>query len=293
MTAIKKGNPLKRNGIEEAFVRGLAKETVPLTKVKMNGGDVGYCPKKSVLLTLVDPEHREPVDPSGQLYMAQGSAIHKTYAKALEAEGKLLAEEYHVSHPRLGPPKFKPLSGYIDDIVITEEGEPAIIDAKTCGSLPHKIKSWHAEQVGVYALMSGIRRGYIHYVSRNVAGYDGKIIHRAFEIEMSDQFLMSIAYRLGVAHVYMNAETVPPIPLHIVSKNDCGFCPFQSLCWDGTTEIRFTSSTAEVELEDLELKAAKIGRILYKEMPMRWEETKAWLGKYGTDIARALYGAFG
>jgi CRISPR/Cas system-associated exonuclease Cas4 (RecB family) len=272
MTPFRKGRTTIHTPLERYLTDGLDSELIFISKMKAHGGDIGSCPRKTVLHCWLPKDFAINGSPSSSLYMAIGSAMHKVAADAFRRTGILRAEELRVELDEIGPPKFLPLSGYLDMVVEIEE-EPAIIDIKTCGKLPAAPKAWHVSQVIVYAIASGIRKGYLHYISRNVADYRGAIIQKAFPVPMSDAHISEVAMRIATAHVFMQNQTLPPIPSHMFSKQDCGFCPFQANCWEGLPMPSPLAIPTEMQFGLLMKDAKRLSKQLVDTMHDRLVET--------------------
>ena len=240
---IKKGNPIVRPSLERSIVSGLSRRKVKVVKNKAHGADVGMCSRKVVMHTLLDPNFEVTMSPASTMYMKIGTAVHEVIAGAFAAEDLLFDDEVSVHGEDIGPPAFPALHGYIDDVIRDEDEVYAIVDVKTCGKLPSRIKPWHGEQLGTYAILSGATKGYVLYFSRNVAQWGGALIQRAFEVEFNTGNLASVAEQMATSHYFLQTGEVPPIPESISLQSFCGFCPFQRYCWDGEKQsVQFCKS---------------------------------------------------
>ena len=230
---IKKGNPLSGETLESQVVKGLSGRPAKAFKNKAHGADIGMCPRKVVLHTLLDPKFEVTFSPASLMYMKIGTAVHEVIAGAFASVDLLFDDEVSVYGEDIGPPAFPPLHGYIDDVIKDEDETYAIVDVKTCGKLPSRVKPWHKEQVATYAILSGATKGYLLYFSRSVAGWGGTLIQRAFQFDFNAENLRPIAERMATAHYFLQLGEVPPIPDHISLQSSCHFCPFQAYCWEG------------------------------------------------------------
>lgn len=272
-TTLKTGNPLKRFSLEGEYARGLVRKT-RIAKAKAHGADVGMCPRKVAMHCFLSKDHEIEEGGASVLYMAIGSAIHNAVQESFRSRGLLLSKEYRVESTHVGPPKFSPLAGYIDLIVKDEDNEPAIIEIKTCGNLPPKPKPWHTEQAIVYSLLSGVKRAYLFYVSRNVADYTGRLIHKMFPIPFVPEHHGEIARRMALSALALRNGFIPPIPPWLESKNDCGFCPFVGDCWeDAPVPTNGVKRPSEGAMSPLLDEAARLGDLFLSEMDPRLAKT--------------------
>jgi hypothetical protein len=233
----------------------------PLRRNKINAGDI-YCPRKSVLCTLVDAEFMNTNDLSSDYYFSIGSAMHSTFTTFLEELGILYGKEARLESALVGPPRLHPLKGFVDAI-IKVNGEVALVEIKSCGAtLPVKPKEDHLAQLRVYLMLTGVERGYIVYVSRSVAKFGGEIIQKLFRVEPDNK---TYALRVALVSEYANALVVPLIPPYIRSAAQCSWCPFQPYCWQHV-KIKLDAGVNEAPTDkvqkSLELKARRVMRSL-------------------------------
>lgn len=261
MSVIRVGNPLSKSSLTKDVIRGL-QNTVKLKRTHLYASDAGYCHRKASLIVNCSPDLTDTVEAAGALYMSVGSAIHNTLAKALKRAGTLLGEEVRVEGFGVG------LGGYID-LVASVDSEPTVIEVKTCGALPSRPKPWHYEQAMVYSLVTGIRNPVVLYVSRNVADYSGKLIMQPLTIEATQDDYRVIANRLLMSYHYSQAGLLGPMPYHINSERDCGFCPFKAICW-GSEPSPIPHATP-LQNEKLAVKVKKEAEELLNGMEARRE----------------------
>jgi hypothetical protein len=161
---------------------------------------------------------------ASSFYFANGNASHDVIADGFDKAGILVCSEFHLPDVGLN------LGGRIDN-VIEVDGGYALVEIKTCGTLPTKAKPQNLAQAMVYSLITGIDRIFIFYISRSVASFDGRLKSAEFEVVPSQEDLASTAYRMCVAYFSTLSKKCPPIPPHITARSHCGFCPFQEKCW--------------------------------------------------------------
>jgi len=235
-SVLKVGNPLKRHPVETALLTGLGSVETTITKNKFHGATVGFCARQSILHTMVDPNYSELVSPASAFYFAIGSAMHQVVSGGLKRAGILVFSELKIEAPEFGPPKLDLVRGYVDNI-IEIDGKLAITDVKSCGSLPKEPKMAHAAQARAYSLITGIMSAYIHYISRSVASWDGKLIQAVLKVDNSKTAVTMTATEMAKSHVFAQEDLLPPIPPHITNQSKCGFCPFKAFCWEGDETI--------------------------------------------------------
>lgn len=228
---VRKGNPYRESDLVVNLQSLIQAKPSFFKKRSLNGADVGFCSRKAALHIAVKPEYSEDIGLASQLYFSIGDAVHEVVYKSLKQLNILIANEL--------PLFVGPIHGFIDDIVVSEDsGQLKIIDVKTCGSLPSKIKSGQEEQLLLYALLTGIKEASILYVSRTVAGWDGKVKLKEIAAEVNDKKLADIAYVVAESSIFYQTKTVPPKPSYRTSESTCGFCPFKnSGCWSNTMPL--------------------------------------------------------
>lgn len=227
---IRTGNPIGKTDLVTSIIKGLA-GTMTVEKKSIHGADAAFCSRKANLHMAVESPERESIDPSSTLYFSIGNAIHENISQALRNSGLLVANEMRV--------EYGPIRGYIDDVIISSEtGELKIVDIKTCGQLPSKIKPGQAEQLLAYALLTGISEASIIYVSRNVANFTGLMI-KEIPAPVNKTTLTNIARVVAESIVYNNHKLVPPKPEYRPTEDGCGWCPFKhNGCWSTRDGVR-------------------------------------------------------
>lgn len=167
----------------------------------------------------VNAPDRMDLTPESTLYFAVGNSIHDAIRKALEQSKVLVANEVRIT--------FGPIHGFIDDIIISAEtGGLKIIDVKTCGQLPNRIKSGQGEQLLLYALLTGISEASIVYVSRNVANFNGLML-KEIPALINGQAMEKVARVIAESLVYSERHLVVGRPEYRLTRETCGWCPFK------------------------------------------------------------------
>lgn len=223
-STIKKGKVVIKSSIIDSIQESLG-YAGKLAKKSIHGADAAFCSRKSALHFHWDPDIKEPIGPASEFYFKVGNATHSVVYSGLKRAGILLVDELRVT--------FQEISGYVDAIVLDpSSGRLKILDVKTCGKLPTRIKPGQAEQLMTYVLLTGIEEASILYVSRSVATYDGKLLMREIPLEITPSLLEQGAYMLAQSIAGVKRHVIPPKPAARTSYSNCGWCPFKDAgCW--------------------------------------------------------------
>lgn len=189
----------------------------------------GLCERQTAGLFYLDSDEEIQRKASAQFYFAFGNETENIMARAFDKAGLLIDRETRIEayHDEL------PISGRIDFVLedVYESGSLVLMELKTCGKLPARPKPPHLAQLKTYMLLTGMPKGLLWYVSRTVAGWDGDLKQKTFEIKMNDTERLELAYRIALGAVYAKSGHLPERPEHM-KKYACGFCPLIKFCWD-------------------------------------------------------------
>ena len=169
---------------------------------------------------------------STQFYFKIGSVFESLLVEAFEKQGILIADELRVEAQH----EDVPVSGRIDFVLMNEEGNPIIMELKSCGKLPSSPKPHHLAQIQSYMLFTGQSEGLLWYISRNVSDFSGKLKQKVFTVTMNDEQKFQIAKTIALGVLYSDSELIPPKPEHM-KKYKCGFCPLIPHCWEDQNMI--------------------------------------------------------
>jgi hypothetical protein len=164
------------------------------------------------------------------MYMRMGSAIHGVITDALHKSGNLIFKEF-----RLPPSKDPDMRGLIDAIIFGPSNSIVGLEIKSCGNIPAKPKDDHLAQALLYSAVSGLDM-HVVYVSRKVAGFDGKLMLKSFEVETTTRAMTNALAKVCLALYGYEMDKLPPIPMGFSKDEQCGFCPFTNECWEGAEE---------------------------------------------------------
>lgn len=226
----RKGRPNQRaRGWTDLIEDGLASVGEP-SRDKIYASNAGLCYRQTAGLLLLPDEHQVERKASTQFYFKIGSAFENVMQRAFRHEGVYLDAETQV---RVNVGDYE-VSGRIDFVledISNPDGDPVLVELKTCGKLPSVPRPYQKAQLLTYLLLTGMPKGLLWYVSRNVAKWDGTLLQRVFEVVPTQEELERTAQNLAIGSVYAKAKHLPPVPPFMrISK--CGFCPLKPLCWD-------------------------------------------------------------
>jgi len=189
----------------------------------------GLCERQTAGLFYLDSDEEIQRKASAQFYFAFGNETENIMARAFDKADVLIDRETRIEayHDEL------PISGRIDFVLkdVYDEGSLVLMELKTCGKLPARPKPPHLAQLKTYMLLTGMKKGLLWYVSRTVAGWNGDLKQKTFEITMTHSERTEIAGRIALGAVYAKSGHLPKRPEYM-KKYACGFCPLIKFCWD-------------------------------------------------------------
>lgn len=190
----------------------------------------GLCERQTAGYTFFDKDEAgENRKASTQFYFKLGNAFEQVVQRAFRKAGVHIDDETRIEayHEDL------PISGRIDFVISDpEDGKLTLVELKSCGKLPTQPKKPHLAQLMTYLVLTGQPRGLVWYISRTVAGWDGVLKQRVFEVEPTEEERYDTALRLALGAVYAREGYLPDKPEHI-KKYACGFCSLIPHCWSG------------------------------------------------------------
>lgn len=239
-SVIRRGSPFTPSDTESLILRGMkSRYSLHRNEIKFYAGDAAYCPRRAVKFLVTD--RMGEGTPSSAMYMKMGNAIHSVITDALHTAGVLVFKEF-----RLPPSENPDIRGLIDAIIFAAPAGVIGLEIKSCGSIPSKPKDDHLAQATTYSALSGLDIQIV-YVSRKVAGYDGKLMIKSFDLDLTPSDMMRTLSKICLAH-YAHAEgLLPPIPLGFQKERDCMFCSFTDECFDGAAEPLLTAWGEKLE----------------------------------------------
>lgn len=184
---------------------------------RLYASQVGMCARAGVLSAL--EKYTTTPSVSSSYYRSIGKAVHDVVAASFEAADVMLGSE--VRTPQL---PFN-LGGYID-VVIMIDGEPKLVEIKTCGKLPSQPHKSHYAQASLYAALVGLPF-VILYVSRNIMGFNSLQIE-PFHFPAPHQPPEAL-FNMVYASLAVKARKAPGVPFE--DDTECKFCDHLTKCW--------------------------------------------------------------
>ena len=231
------------------------KSTSKPSRDRMFASSAALCPRQSVGLQMIPKEYTEVMKASSQFYFGIGNTFEDIIGRAFNNADLLVDKETRVeaTHPEMN------LSGRVDFVIRDpdDENELVLVELKSCGKLPTKPKPAHLAQLMTYLCLTGMSKGLVWYVSRNVADYSGQISQAIFEVTPTKAEKKKTIYKLARSTVYSKHNILPGIPLDM-KKYKCGFCPLIPHCWEGTPLFEEPIKSAELGVKDLIMEIDKI-----------------------------------
>jgi hypothetical protein len=247
-------------------------------RTKLYGSDAGYCPRKN-FLNATEPvmERTEP------LYLTLSQKVgYVIEDELLKLFDNVIAKSLRIPESeftclsglaidvnkvsKLILPKLNlNYSGIIDAIMVDENGNLAIIDVKTCGTVtndkyikvdsdgndlekPEKafvIEPNYVAQLTFYAAVTGINSANLLYVSRLLTEQFGKnLAYRIEPIHLNDINIHSVLYRAYFSQLCIENNVLPIIPeeYHRGKTKYCKYCDHKANCYDGTFNDKYPST---------------------------------------------------
>jgi hypothetical protein len=234
------------------------------------------CPRQTAAMLHIPDGRTTTRKASAQFYFKTGSGFEDVMARAFDSAGIMVDRETRVE---MKDPLPISVSGRVDFVLKDKDEDLVLVELKTCGGLPPKVKPPHLAQLMTYLAVTGMRRGLVWYVSRNVSDYSGWLKQVTFEVTPTEEQIRDTLTKLATGAVYGGQGFLPPIPDYM-KKYKCGFCPFVPMCWkeedfeleivapSAADELRMTAEVEEIvnemmsqqnELRDMFLEAMSFG----------------------------------
>ena len=217
---------LKWEGIIERTLKSVGKSG----RDRIFASAAGLCERQTAGLMMLFDESGDKRRASTQFYFKIGGAFEDVMSRAfnkanMEVDRETRIEAYHSELP---------VSGRIDFVLRDpEDDELVLMELKTCGKLPTQPKPVHLAQLMVYLTLTGMKKGLLWYVSRTVAGWDGDLKQRVFEIEPLEIDRYNVSLKMAIGALSAKAGFLPP-KAETMKRYKCGFCSLIPHCWEGT-----------------------------------------------------------
>jgi len=251
----------------ESILEKQLKSTGKPSRDRIFASKAGLCERQTAGMIVMDNSVTDPRKASAQFYFAAGNAFEDVVSRAFKKSGLMVDRETRVE---LDLMEDTPISGRID-FIIKDPDDPeqlVLVELKTCGKLPSKPKPPHLAQLMTYLVLTGMPKGVVWYISRNVADYTGTLKQVAFVVEPTPEERKETALRLAIGSVYGDAGLLPDIPPHM-KRYKCGFCPLIPFCWDNKEMSGLDASKIpdNKTKRELLLKAGKLADKLIADQP--------------------------
>lgn len=281
--SITKGIPkvLKQETTVKTIVESLRETFTIDRKKRLHAGDSGFCSRSTVLNASYSGPGSN--DAKSMLYMRIGSAVHDLIQNSLFKSGHLMFKEYKVMDIGVN------LGGYVD-IIAFINGRLTILELKTAGtSLPPTIKDGHRQQASIYSIITGLPAEVV-YISRNVAGFDGRPLIKTYPLSLTRQDAADIMFQTVYAYLAVNNDVVGPIPAHM-NESKCGYCSYKEFCWRGGEVPNGLRKATNKEHRQMIIEANETVEKLLDPVAMNERRTFLFnfLRDHGTEHAQKLF----
>lgn len=234
----------------------------PYRRARFYAKTAGLCYRQGAYKAIAPLDRIATFPASAHLYAGMGTKVHELVDEAFEKSGLQLKAELYAPDVGLN------IGGYIDSVLMVD-GEPRVIDVKTCGALPTKPKADHRAQVLVYTILTGIRNPILFYISRNVASWQGVLNTAELECIHSDDELFRTAISMAVPLYAVEEGVLPPKPPWMKYKSHCGFCEHKSKCFEGAAFHESIKHPSDEQWMAIYEKAHAHATYLIETMPER------------------------
>ena len=228
----------------ESIIEKELKTTNKDRRTRMFASSAGLCERQTAGLFYLSKDFESTRKASTQFYFKTGNAFEDVVATSFLNAGILIDRETRIEayHEQL------PISGRIDFVVEDRENdnELVLVELKSCGKLPAAPRAAHKAQLLTYLALTGMSKGIIWYISRTVAGWDGNLIQRAFEIEPSGKELKNTLFKMALGALAIKKRIVPKKPDEM-KKYKCGFCTLIPYCWNSQEDMLVDTKTINNE----------------------------------------------
>ena len=181
---------------------------------------LGYCLRKQYYIYTVGEK------PSSEklAIFATGRGVHKAVEEAINESGLVKVEEVE-KKIELQVNNEVIISGRVDLLLASVNGEKIIVEVKSTSRLPEEPLEHHVLQLQAYLHAENVEKGVILYWDKR----RGSI--RAFMIPREEAKLREIKERAVVLHNYLASGREPPREAVIENRLwECELCEYKNLC---------------------------------------------------------------
>ncbi len=286
-SVIRRGNPVRQTNdksLEQSIIKGAAQKGIPIIREngRIHAKEASYCSRQSTFNALhnliLGEDGTVTFTASSIFYMGIGEVVHNIITTALERESKLLFAEYKLPETVLN------MGGKIDAIVY-DQHKIKVLEIKTCGALPKAVKPEHYAQAVAYSSLLGVDT-IVLYISRNVVGYDQKLMLTTFNLYPTLDERRKVVMSLALARIAIDDHKLPPVLFETVKS--CEYCQFVPYCWGADTSKVDNFEYYGQDRADLFARAAAMTDELFSDMLARRNGILKHLSGNGTDFAKTL-----
>jgi CRISPR/Cas system-associated exonuclease Cas4 (RecB family) len=250
-----------RVSVERFFLEQLATAEPLYPRRRLYGASAAYCPRQNFLYATAEAMDNltNPISSASSLYMAIGVGIERAIVDGLYRNDRLFFNglEMPACNPSVG--------GRIDAVYLNERDQIAIVEIKSCGTLPAKESPVHLAQLLTYSAIAGYDNATLLYISRNVADRNGQVLIRAFPQIITQEILLDTLEKIAMSQLAINEGWLPSIPTGFARDRDCKYCPFVKFCWESAGSQSFSSPA-----DGTQERARQWANKLLEERPQRY-----------------------
>lgn len=250
--SIKKG--IGKTSIESMFLDSLKRKVSVDRRENIYPSDC-FCPRKNFLMSKREQTVFRP--PESSIFMNYGNMIESLISEGLETKGTPFVNNYAIK-----PDETWNISGKID-FIIMENGEPVLIELKTCYPIPKKPRAEHTNQALVYSAYTGITNVHLVYAKRLTKS--GTFDIKSFDISPKQKKLHGVVTNIFFSQRMIKEDILPSIPGNFSEDKECRFCHFKSFCWGDEKLKEFDSVSDETKRDILEYESARAREYVSKE----------------------------
>lgn len=223
------------------------------------------------------------IEPETEMYFSIGLAIEDSFLKSLRNQNVLLFSQFVTPDIGLN------IGGKIDGIYKLPDGKIRLLEIKSCGSLPQNAYPENVAQATLYSAIVGLPIDLL-YGSRLVKKNQksNELAIKQIEVNTNHNNQYKAMYTAIFGKLCADNGLMPDIPDNLKSENDCGFCKFKNICWQGEPshlEAMSQKETDEISLLTKEKCDAMMSEV---EISKRRNGVLKHLSQHGSSYAKSL-----
>lgn len=270
----------KDKSLVDYIVDGLRSTKSGNQNGRMYASSSGFCERQTALgMTYTGDIDLEP---ETEMYFGLGLAIEDLYIKSLRKQSLLLFSQF------ITPDIGLNIGGKIDGIYKLPDGKIRLLEIKSCGQLPKEPYGENMSQANLYSAICGLPIDLV-YGSRLVKqGKNPDLLIKQFPVAYNHKSIYDTMFRVIYGKLCADRGLMPDIPNFLKSENDCGFCRFKNICWQG--EPSHLEAMSQTEIDEIYLLTKEKCDVMMTEdeINKRRNGVLKHLSQYGTDYAKKL-----